>query len=233
MAQFSSFRVPPRDMTNYCHFVAAKPLRPLQPFHSLLAPRGHAGRFVRVHFEIATWGRRRIILSDWQYGRFGFRGVRMIKRRDHSRFGWVAIAAIAGISLLAGIAPSASASDRSAKSAPSCCKQPMRSPCSCCLPVTSHAVRGPIQPSLTRGSQSVSSPQARSCMCQANEVPVPSPKPASTDEGNRTGRDRAEPAERSAVSLANALKSPFREGLIHSTIASPFPVSLRTVRLLI
>jgi hypothetical protein len=28
----------------YCHFGAAKPLSPFQLFHSLLAPRGHAGQ---------------------------------------------------------------------------------------------------------------------------------------------------------------------------------------------
>jgi hypothetical protein len=192
-----------------------------------------ASRFDGVHFEIACWGRRRIILSDSQHVRFGSRGVRMIKRRAYSRFGWVAITAIAGVSLLAGIVTSASAGDRSAKTAPTCCKQPMRAPCSCCLPVTSLAVRGPIQPSLIRGSETVSSPQARSCTCQAPEVPVPCPKPAPTDDGTRTGRDRAEPAERSAFSLAHALKSPHHEGSNHSMVASAFPISLRTIRLLI
>ena len=165
--------------------------------------------------------------------RFGCRGVRMIKKRNRSRIGWVAIMAIAGVALLAGIAPSASASDRFPKTTRSCCKQPMRAPCSCCLPLTSHAMRGPIQPSLSPGSESVDSPQARSCMCQAPEVPVPSPKPAPTDDGNRTGRERSEPARRSAVSLASALKSAIHKGAIHSSIASPYPVSLRNVRLLI
>ena len=28
----------------YCHFVAAKPLHPLEPFHSYVAPRGVVGR---------------------------------------------------------------------------------------------------------------------------------------------------------------------------------------------
>ena len=141
--------------------------------------------------------------------------------------------AIAGVSLLGGIMPSASASDRSTKTALSCCKRPMRTPCSCCVPVTSRAQHGPILPSLNRGLQNLRSPQADSCSCQSNEVPAPSPKPASTDEGFRSGRDRAKTAERSADLVAHALNSPPSESFTHSTIASPFPVSLRNVRLLI
>ena len=71
----------------------------------------------------------------------------MIKKGNHSRRGWLALMAIAGVSLLGGIMPSASASDRSTKTALSCCKRPMRTPCSCCVPVTSRAARA--YPALT------------------------------------------------------------------------------------
>jgi hypothetical protein len=184
-------------------------------------------------FEIASEGRQRIILSAWHDRRFDSCGIRMIKKRDHSRCGWLAVLAIAGTSLLGGIAPSASASDRSTKTPKSCCKAPMRAPCSCCLPVTAPAERGPVLPSLTRRSQIASSPLARSCVCQTNEVPAPSPKRGSTDEGFRLGRDRAEPAERCASFVAHVLNSPPRARFIHSPIASPFPICLRNVRLLI
>ncbi len=41
-------KLPPTAI--YCHLVAAKPLRPFQPFHSFLAPRGHAGHTVISHW---------------------------------------------------------------------------------------------------------------------------------------------------------------------------------------
>ena len=148
--------------------------------------------------------------------RFGFRGVRMIKKRNHSRIGWVAITAIAGVALLAGIAPSASASDRSAKTARSCCKQPMRTALQllfagdfpCDVRTDPAVIESPVRRASVRHKPV--------CACARRpEVPVPSPKPAPTEDGNRTGRERSEPARRCAVSLAIALKSAVHQGPVH------------------
>jgi hypothetical protein len=47
----------PPSAANCCHFVAAKPLRPLQPFYSHLAPQGLAGLPVIGHwsFDSSHW----------------------------------------------------------------------------------------------------------------------------------------------------------------------------------
>jgi hypothetical protein len=46
-ARRPSQKLPPTAI--YCHFVAAKPLRPLQPFQSFLALRAYAGQSVIGH----------------------------------------------------------------------------------------------------------------------------------------------------------------------------------------